>query len=225
MKKIILLLSVIALGIILSSCKSEFLPEVYIRDLLDISDGTEELIYTPATIKIEVSSKSSFEEDKEKITAILQKYLGKISNVSFEESGFDNFYVAQIEVPIRSFSSNGLSENLFAFEVMKDENQNIVFAILFNNDLFEQMKKETYNTFYSTIEISDITIIIRLINDLREDIKITTQSVYLNDKPCPFKTSYILKRRRKANLLFSNVLRDYLQCSDRIKLVDITINE
>jgi len=51
---------------------------------------------------------------------------------------------------------------------------------------------------------------INLVNDLKNDITLDVQGVYIDKYPCPFRSRYILGRREKVNIIFSDVLRDYL---------------
>jgi len=54
----------------------------------------QNIIYTPANIRVEISGRSFFDKYKGQITTILQKHLGQVSNISYKEGSYNEFYVA-----------------------------------------------------------------------------------------------------------------------------------
>jgi hypothetical protein len=94
-----------------------------------------------SVLKLEIISKDTFKENKDKITDIIKEYFDNVENVRYEENNLRSYYVADIEIPITkgleiedkilSFSFNGVS--LF---------------IRFNNSLFEELNSIILNDFY-----------------------------------------------------------------------------
>lgn len=220
-RKVMYLILVFAFIIFLSGCNTIFSPEIYVSDLLALKNEEDDIVYISSILKLEVISKESYTENKDKITKILQKYFGEISKVSYKSENFKSFYEAELEVLSRkSLNRNPLEGGIFGFRVRED-NSSIVLAISFNARLFKQLKDEIFNEFYQTVNTDDLEIKITLINDLRNNVKIVTQGVYLGGHPCPFGVSYTLKRREKIDIIFSNVLRDYLVNSEEVEFLSI----
>ncbi|MBC7319632.1 hypothetical protein H5T89_03205, partial [bacterium] len=69
----------------LQGCDLLLSPEIYVSDLVDLKEGTNNSISVPSIIKLEVSSEDFYTENKDRITMILQDYFGKVSRVSYEE--------------------------------------------------------------------------------------------------------------------------------------------
>jgi len=222
--KYLILFIILASVAFLSGCKIHFSTEVYVSDLLALKNGEEDIIYIPSTLKLQVISEESYLESKDKITRILKKYFGELDRVSYESNNFESFYVAQLEVIAREGSGKGtpVEGGLFSFRVRED-NKNIVLAVRFNNRLFKQLENEFFKEFSQTVDTKELHLSITMINDLRNDVKLVAQGVYMGGYPCPFGASYTLKRREKIDIVFSDVLRDYLVNSEDVEFANIIL--
>ena len=222
--KYLILFIILASVAFLSGCKIHFSTEVYVSDLLALKNGEEDIIYIPSTLKLQVISEESYLESKDKITRILKKYFGELDRVSYESNNFESFYVAQLEVLARKSSAKGapVEGGLFSFRVRED-NKNIVLAVRFNNRLFKQLENEFFKEFSQTVDTKELHLSITMINDLRNDVKLVAQGVYMGGYPCPFGASYTLKRREKIDIVFSDVLRDYLVNSEDVEFANIIL--
>ncbi|MCX7914471.1 MAG: hypothetical protein N2511_07790, partial [Thermodesulfovibrionales bacterium] len=204
---VLLILSVL----FLQGCDLLLSPEVYVSDLIDLKEGTSTLISVPTIIKLQVISKDSYTENRDRITMILQDYFGRVSRVSYEEDGFNSYYVAQVNLPVVKDQKleKGLSYAMFLINVLEDK-EGIKLALIFNSTIFNSLKDRVFKEFSQTISVDEIALDINLVNDLKNDVTLEAQGVYLDKYPCPFRSRYVLGRREKVNIAFSNVLRDYL---------------
>ncbi len=204
MKKFVIFSLIILFIIFLSGCELNIASEVYIRDLYDFAnDKNIDSTMVKSVLKLEIFSKDTFKENKDKITDIIKEYFDNVENVRYEENNLQSYYVADIEIPITkgleiedkilSFSFNGVS--LF---------------IRFNNPLFEELNSIILNNFYQTFDLKDFSIEIVLVNDLKKDVNVELQGVYVNSRPYPFLTRITMKNRDKLIIKFSDVLRDYM---------------
>jgi hypothetical protein len=206
----------------LQGCKFSLSPEVYVSDLLDLKDGKNNVVSAPSIIKLEITSKEAFEEDKDKITAILRDYFGKVSKVSYkEEDGFNSFYVAEVNISAVKNSSD-LGTSLFSINVANDKKR-IKVTLNFNRSTFNRLKDRLSREFFQTLDPEDMSLDITLVNDLKNDVTLEVQGVYLDKNPYPFRSNYTLGRREKVNIVFSNVLRDYLIKSGDVEFVYIIL--
>jgi hypothetical protein len=215
MKKFVIFSLIILFFIFLSGCELNIASEVYIRDLYDFAnDKTIDSTMVKSVLKMEIISKDTFKENKDKITDIIKEYFDNVENVRYEENNLRSYYVADIEIPITkgleiedkilSFSFNGVS--LF---------------IRFNNSLFEELNSIILNNFYQTFDLKDFSIEIVLVNDLKKDVNVELQGVYVNSRPYPFLTRITMKNRDKLIIKFSDVLRDYMAQEGKTVFVNI----
>jgi hypothetical protein len=215
MKKFVIFSLIILFFIFLSGCELNIASEVYIRDLYDFAnDKNIDSTMVKSVLKLEIISKDTFKENKDKITDIIKEYFDNVENVRYEENNLRSYYVADIEIPITkgleiedkilSFSFNGVS--LF---------------IRFNNSLFEELNSIILNNFYQTFDLKDFSIEIVLVNDLKKDVNVELQGVYVNSRPYPFLTRITMKNRDKLIIKFSDVLRDYMAQEGKTVFVNI----
>lgn len=215
MKKFVIFSLIILFFIFLSGCELNIASEVYIRDLYDFAnDKNIDSTMVKSVLKLEIFSKDTFKENKDKITDIIKEYFDNVENVRYEENNLRSYYVADIEIPITkgleiedkilSFSFNGVS--LF---------------IRFNNSLFEELNSIILNNFYQTFDLKDFSIEIVLVNDLKKDVNVELQGVYVNSRPYPFLTRITMKNRDKLIIKFSDVLRDYMAQEGKTVFVKI----
>jgi len=215
MKKFVIFSLIILFFIFLSGCELNIASEVYIRDLYDFAnDKNIDSTMVKSVLKMEIISKDTFKENKDKITDIIKEYFDNVENVRYEENNLRSYYVADIEIPITkgleiedkilSFSFNGVS--LF---------------IRFNNSLFEELNSIILNNFYQTFDLKDFSIEIVLVNDLKKDVNVELQGVYVNSRPYPFLTRITMKNRDKLIIKFSDVLRDYMAQEGKTVFVNI----
>jgi len=225
MKKLWLLAVTLILFILfLQGCKFSLSPEVYVSDLLDLKGGAGNSINIPTTIKLEVISKDSFTENKDQITMILQDYFGKVSKVSYEQDGFNNYYVAQVNIPAvkEQKQEKGLGYAIFLIRLV-DDKEGVRLVLSFNKSVFNSLRDRIFKEFSQTISADDMSLDINLVNDLKNDITLDVQSVYIDKYPYPFRSRYLLGRREKINIVFSDVLRDYLIRSGDAEFVYIIL--
>uniref|UniRef100_A0A7C3RIR8 DUF7424 domain-containing protein n=1 Tax=Dictyoglomus thermophilum TaxID=14 RepID=A0A7C3RIR8_DICTH len=215
MKKLIMVSLIICLFITLSGCKLDISSDIYLSDLYDfVNDSKTDMIWVNSVLRLEIVSKNTFKENKDEITSVLEEYFDNVENVRYEENSLQSFYVADIEIPLTK--SEEVEDRVISFS-FKDDN----LYVNFNNSLFEGLNSSIFNKFYQSIEINDLSIEVMLINDLKRDVSIELQGVYVNLKPYPFLKKLTMKNRDKMMIRFSNVLRDYVAQEGKTAFVKI----
>lgn len=203
MKRLIIL-SFILLLLIISGCKFGIYSEIYLSDVYEFTQNPASKCSIFSTIKLEILSEDTYRENKDKITNILLNYFWEIDNVRFEKGNLENYYVGDVDI---SFVRNkDESKTLVWLTVDKDG----ILYMGFNKNAFEELSETVLTEFYQTLDIKDFNIEIVLVNDLKKDIVIEGQGVYINNKPMPFLNKVSVKNRQKIKIVFSNVLRDYM---------------
>ncbi|MCS7202479.1 MAG: hypothetical protein NZ841_06865 [Dictyoglomus sp.] len=215
MKKVIYILGILVFSIVfLVGCDLKINSEIYLRDISEYIIQKNDKLEITTTLRIEIISEDTYKENRLKITRILKKYFGEVENIRFEQETFQNYYVGEVNLPL---TTNAFSENLIWFTADKDGN----IQLNFNGDIFSKLKTEIFDEFYQTLDTKKMYVEITLINDLRKDVFIEVQGVYLNNIAYPFLEKIILKNRQKVTISFSDVLRDYMVERGKVKFVKI----
>ncbi|MGC8718255.1 MAG: DUF7424 family protein, partial [bacterium] len=131
------------------------------------------------------------------------------------------FYVAEVNIPAVKNSSD-LGTSLFSINVANDKKR-IKVTLNFNKSTFNRLKDRLSREFFQTLDPEDMSLDITLINDLKNEVTLEAQVVYLDKNPYPFKSNYTLGRRGKVNIVFSDVLRDYLVRSGCVEFAYLII--
>lgn len=212
--------------IFLQGCNLSLSPEIYVSDILDLKEGKSALITVPSIIKLQVISETSYIENRDRITMILQDYFGKVSRVSYEEKRFESYYVAQVNIPLvkDQKQEKSLSYAMFLINIL-DDKEGVKLVLTFNNSVFKSLKDRIYKEFSQTISTDTMSLDINLINDLKNNVTLEIQGVYIDQYPYPFRSKYTLDRKEKVNIVFSNVLKDYLIRSGSVEFAYLVIKQ
>ncbi len=198
----------------LSGCALEITSEIYLSDIYDSIKNYNANFTIPSTLKLEITSKESFQEYRARITSILREYFREVSNARYEEINYSSFYVADIEIP---FSLEESLDSMIGFSTDKEGK----LIMSFDKESFDNLNKTILKEFYYTIDPKEIAISVILINDIRKDVTVEFQGVYINNIPYPFVEKTTLKNKQKLVISFSNVLKDYMIAKGKTAFVKI----
>ncbi|MFN3328180.1 MAG: hypothetical protein ACK40U_04875 [Fervidobacterium pennivorans] len=189
--------------VILTGCKADVVVEIYLSDLSDYAKGTVSQPVFTGTVEIELNSKDDYEKYKDTLTAILRKYFVSVGNVSYKtnETSTESKYVADVEI-------NADSSKLLFFSLSKDK----VLLLNFNKVAFQKLNSDLKDKdIYYETTADELSFRFILINDLKKNVDLEIVGpVYVNNEPCPYTKKYTLKNREKLNIVFPDILRDYL---------------
>lgn len=214
MKKFLLISLVLFSMFFLAGCNFEMNSEIYLSDVYGLLENPELSLFVPTTIKLEIVSEDNFKQYKDRITDILSDYFGEVSNIRYEEENLSGFYVGDIEVPLLLEKS---LESIVSFSVDKVGN----LIMNFDEENFNVLAKTILEEFFYSFDPKDLFFNITLINDMKRDINIEVQGVYINGRPYPFLEKIVLKNRQKLVITFSNVLKDYMIREGKVSFVKI----
>ena len=95
-----LTMSIIFASILFSvGCKIQSSSNIYLEDLIDIK-ASQKPVLTESTLKIEVTGRSAYEENRGRIKDLLSRHFPDIKDLSCVESGLETFVVAKTKIPI-----------------------------------------------------------------------------------------------------------------------------
>ncbi len=200
MKGLLFSFAVVILLVLVVACESSVSISLYVRDMLDVSDGESLIAYSVLSIKKERD---------------LDDELIDVIRVGFPEaSGFrveGDYILADIEIPLVS-SRNEIRvypESMFVVICEPLANDEVLLALSFSEALFTRLSETIYDEYYQRLDTDDMDIFIRIHNDMRDTVSFELTSVYANRDPIPFTETLTLGSRQNLDLRFSDVLRDY----------------
>lgn len=215
MKKKIIILSLIFIFIFLVSCEIGFSCDLYVKDIVDISFGVNEICYTDAMFAFQIS------EENEKLEDFIKQNFRDVENLRVEEDEDYNMYlVFDSKVPVVSLDNISKLENkdLFAIvtqKIIKESiEKEVQFGLFMNKDKFADIQNYIEEEFYSTITMSDLHLFIDLYNNFVPNLKISLNALYVNDEPIISPKDFVLKKDEKMELKLSDVIKDYIYKND-----------
>ena len=210
-------LILILILVVISACKLDINVQLYTRDVVDFSNGKleSEYAFVPATVRIEMS-KSSFEDKKEKIQKILQRYFINPENLRYEAEDYGGYAVVEVEIPfLEDYTPS--EKSLVGFVARKRDDGSYEVGIVVNGESFEELKSVVSDEFFTSIDVKDIDLHIDVNNDMRKDNDVEVFSVYVNGKAVLYPQKFTIKRRKSIKIDVSNVMKDYLFESGEVR--------
>jgi len=198
----------------LNSCKVNLDGDVYIGDIIDVAE-TGEKLFNPMDISFEMSSVDSCEEDKTKLSLILEKYFSNFNAKECYSEDFNAFLKTGIDIPVIldaekdgeiDFSSKDLV-SLTIVSAKIDAGLRYDVYLTLNRMMFDALNNEIYDEFYQKIELDEAKIELSINNDGRETESISFASAFVNGDPAVFYSTYDIERRQKIDYVGSDVTR------------------
>ena len=213
-RKLIKFIFPIFLLVFLSSCKIDMDGDIYIGDVIDVSENNE-IIYNPMNISFEMTSIDTCERDKDKLSDILIKYFSNYNAKDCYSEDYNSYLRTGVDVPILldsekdgeiAFSSSDLVS--FATVMRETDTQYIYDVYLSLNEMmFNALNEEIYDEFFEKIKLKDARIRLSINNDGRDTEKVSFASAFVNGDPVVFYSTFDLERRQKLDYLASDVSR------------------
>lgn len=215
MKKKIIILSLIFIFIFLVSCGIGFSCDLYVKDIVDIAFGVNDVLFTDAMFAIQIS------EENEKLEDFVRQNFRDVQNLRVEEDeDYIMYLVFDSKVPVVSLDNIGKLEDkdLFAIvtqKIIKESiEKEVQFGLFMNKDKFADIQNYIEEEFYSTISMSDLHLFIDLYNNFLPNLKISLNAIYVNDEPIIYPKDFVLKKDEKMELKLSDVIKDYIYKND-----------
>lgn len=204
---------------IISGCKVDSKYEIFVQDLMEISD-TGETLFTPSTLEIEMASCESNFKD---VYEVIEKYYVVTSDPNCIDRNFEEYLQVKIKSPIVN-DGNSLPQNIptgLAIKFDESAGSLEIFAIL-DYVRFNSLEADVKRLGSSVeLELNSVQIVVN--NDLRSSVDITTPSGYLNGKPMVYGEA-TLDRRENLTIQFSEIFPQNLREQGKIKAATLTIN-
>lgn len=208
MKRLATAFAAISLLVLLATCDSDLTADLYVRDIVDLANGTVDRVFTSATISVESPGSDSAAE----VEQYIRENFRDANNFRVESRNYTDFVLSDIKIPVvNADTTNSPTEpqDLFALLVRVTEAGSAEFGIAVNNGKFTRISRHAKDEYYQDVSVSDMRITLRVSNDTRSEAAVLLSDVYANQNPLPFEHEYLLSPRDVVELRFSDVLRDY----------------
>ena len=206
-------LLIVAVVLVISSCKAEMAILVYVNDILDLLGSKSGTMQTKATVNIEIPSQDSAEQ----ILTVLQKYFRNIDNAKTITKDMSTFLSFNTTFPLSYMGSGGVgrsTDDMVLLLLLDTEPSGPILEMALNKNQLANLNTYIKEQYYQSITVEEMTFSITINNDSRSDFVVRAQAAYLNDRPSPFMREVVLKKREELNIRFSDVLRDSLRDSE-----------
>ena len=193
-----LLLSFILLG-----CGGDIKISIYTRDLSEVADSKENIIYTNANMIVESL-------DDEKDIEFLRQNLNGFSNEHAVQYNYSTSLSFDIKVPIVSDENSiNFSKDLLSL-ICKKNNDEINCYLKYNKNLISKIQSYIYSAHYQSIDLSEFKLKLEINNDERKNRYFTSYSSYVNGTPYPFVHEDPLNERDRISLEVSEIFTNYI---------------
>lgn len=195
------------LSFLLLGCGGEIKVSIYSRDLQDVMNAKEQVLYTNVNLVLE-----SLEDESD--IAFLRNNLNGFSNEHTVEYNYSTSLSFDIKVPIIIEGTNlDFSKDLLIIEG-RNNNGNFDFYLKYNQELFSRIDQFIYNSHYQNINLSEFKIKLEINNDERKNLNIKTYSSYVNGNAYPFTYEQVLNERDRLTFEISEVFSKYIAKTD-----------
>jgi hypothetical protein len=196
------------LALLLTGCGGEIVADLYIQDIYEIAEGVEEPMFTTATIALE----SLGEEYNAELIELIELNFRQTANFRTQSRDFSTYLLADVKIPVLDLEDSDdlwIANGLLGIVVLTMEDGSLAFGIGLNGDKFLELSSSFGEDSWQGLSIKDFTIGVKLINDLRDPVLVSLQSVYANQVPLAYDEMYELQRRDILDIQLADVLRDY----------------
>lgn len=196
------------LVLILTGCGGEMVTDLYVQDIYEIAEGVEEPLFTTATIALETFG----EEYDDEMIELIEANFRQATNFRTRSQEYSTYLLADVKVPILDFEDSldlWNFEDLLGIVVLTMEDGSLAFGVGLNSEKFGELSTYFGDEYWGPLSIKDFTISVKLINDLRDPVLVSLQSVYVNQVPLAYDEIYELQRRDILDIQIADVLRDY----------------
>lgn len=190
------------ISVTLIGCGGDINLKIYARDLQDIMNQKETVLYTTANIQVKGMNEKDIEFLKTQLTGF--------SNEKIVEYNYSDALSFDIKIPITKSGTDVLNKGDLLVIEGKQDDRNYDFYINFNNDLLQTIDDYFFNEHWIHFNISEFKIKLTITNDIRQSTKIKAYSSYINGTAYPFAYSGNLNERDELVMELSEIFNKYL---------------
>ena len=195
------------LSLLFISCGGDIKISIFTRDLSDVMNSREEVLYTNVNMIVEGL------EDENDIE-FLRRNLNGFSNEHKVDYNYSTSLSFDIKAPILKDGAEFDNSNYLIVITGKKDKDKTDYYLQYNQELFWRINNYIYNTHYQNIELKKFKIKLEINNDERKPVNLITYSSYISGKSYPFTHQETLNERDRINVELSEIFGDYISSMD-----------
>ena len=195
------------LSLLFISCGGDIKISIFTRDLSDVMNSREEVLYTNVNLIVEGL-------DDENDIEFLRRNLNGFSNEHKVDYNYSTSLSFDIKAPILKDGAEFDNSNYLIVITGKKDKDKTDYYLQYNQELFWRINNYIYNTHYQNIELKKFKIKLDINNDERKLVNLITYSSYVSGKSYPFTHQETLNERDRINVELSEIFGDYISSMD-----------
>lgn len=195
------------LSLLFISCGGDIKISIFTRDLSDVMNSREEVLYTNVNLIVEGL-------DDENDIEFLRRNLNGFSNEHKVDYNYSTSLSFDIKAPILKDGAEFDNSNYLIVITGKKDKDKTDYYLQYNQELFWRINNYIYNTHYQNIELKKFKIKLDINNDDRKPVNLITYSSYVSGKSYPFTHQETLNERDRINVELSEIFGDYISSMD-----------
>lgn len=195
------------LSLLFISCGGDIKISIFTRDLSDVMNSREEVLYTNVNMIVEGL-------DDENDIEFLRRNLNGFSNEHKVDYNYSTSLSFDIKAPILKDGAEFDNSNYLIVIIGKKDKDKTDYYLQYNQELFWRINNYIYNTHYQNIELKKFKIKLDINNDERKPVNLITYSSYVSGKSYPFTHQETLNERDRINVELSEIFGDYISSMD-----------
>ena len=195
------------LSLLFISCGGDIKISIFTRDLSDVMNSREEVLYTNVNMIVEGL-------DDENDIQFLRRNLNGFSNEHKVDYNYSTSLSFDIKAPILKDGAEFDNSNYLIVITGKKDKDKTDYYLQYNQELFWRINNYIYNTHYQNIELKKFKIKLDINNDERKPVNLITYSSYVSGKSYPFTHQETLNERDRINVELSEIFGDYISSMD-----------
>ena len=195
------------LSLLFISCGGDIKISIFTRDLSDVMNSREEVLYTNVNLIVEGL-------DDENDIEFLRRNLNSFSNEHKVDYNYSTSLSFDIKAPILKDGAEFDNSNYLIVITGKKDKDKTDYYLQYNQELFWRINNYIYNTHYQNIELKKFKIKLDINNDERKPVNLITYSSYVSGKSYPFTHQETLNERDRINVELSEIFGDYISSMD-----------
>lgn len=180
------------LSLLFISCGGDIKISIFTRDLSDVMNSKEEVLYTNVNLIVEGL-------DDENDIEFLRRNLNGFSNEHKVDYNYSTSLSFDIKAPILKDGAEFDNSNYLIVITGKKDKDKTDYYLQYNQELFWRINNYIYNTHYQNIELKKFKIKLDINNDERKPVNLITYSSYISGKSYPFTHQETLNERDKMS--------------------------
>ena len=195
------------LSLLFISCGGDIKISIFTRDLSDVMNSREEVLYTNVNMIVE-----GLDDDND--IEFLRRNLNGFSNEHKVDYNYSTSLSFDIKAPILKDGAEFDNSNYLIVITGKKDKDKTDYYLQYNQELFWRINNYIYNTHYQNIELKKFKIKLDINNDERKPVNLITYSSYVSGKSYPFTHQETLNERDRINVELSEIFGDYISSID-----------